>query len=419
MLEQPACASHPAGLAMGADSLPRRGWRRTFWVVFVSNLISGVGLSSFLPFFPTLLEELGMQDAHARAVWSGLLFGAAPLSAGFSGPLWGSIGDRYGRKLMVVRSLFGIALFVGPMAFARSEWQLLGLRLMQGVFSGYIAPSLTLVSVAAPADRQGRVTGWIQTASTVGTIVGPVLGAALLAAGGVGSVYVVTSVGAAASAVLVLLVAVEDPSTRASAGPFSPGAVLRTSWNDVLSLVANRSMRAAMVLYAGVHFALGATSPQMEYFVEAVWRGEHARVEGLTGTLFSVLAVAAIVATPVWARLGDRFGHALALRSAGALSALSLVLHSFVPSYAWLFAVRLVFGLVSPGASAAAFGLAATESEREQRGAAMGAVFSARCFAVSAGSFLGGALAAGLGLRGLFLVAGGVIGLGLAVGRRT
>ena len=402
---------------MGADSLPGRGWRRTFWVVFGSNLITAIGLSSFLPFFPTLLEELGMQDAHARAVWSGLLFGAAPLSAAFSGPLWGSIGDRYGRKLMVVRSLLGLALFVAPMAWARTAWQLLGLRLMQGVFSGYMAPSLTLVSVSAPSDRQGRVTAWIQTASTVGTIVGPVLGAALLAAGGVHSVFTVTSVAAVASAVFVWLLAVEDPSARASPGPFSPGAVLRTSWSDVLALLANRDLRQAMVLYAGVHFALGATSPQMEFFVEAVWRGEHARVEGLTATLFSTVAIAAIVATPVWGRLGDRVGHALALRIAGALSALSLLLHAFVPTYAWLFAVRLSFGLAAPGASAAAFGLAATETEREQRGAAMGAVFSARCFAVSAGSFLGGALTAALGLSGLFVAAGAVVALGLLVGR--
>src|SRR5262245_47640025 len=105
------------------------GWRRTFWVVFVSNLISGIGLSSLLPFFPTLLEELGRPDPHARAVWTGILFGAAPLSAAFSGPVWGSIGDRYGRKLMVVRSLVGLACFVGPMAWARSAWELLALRL--------------------------------------------------------------------------------------------------------------------------------------------------------------------------------------------------------------------------------------------------------------------------------------------------
>jgi DHA1 family multidrug resistance protein-like MFS transporter len=391
------------------------GWRRTFWVVFVSNLLCGIGLSSFLPFFPSLLEELGLQDEHERAVWSGILFGAAPLSAAFSGPVWGSIGDRYGRKLMVVRSLLGLTLFVGPMGFARSAWELLALRLLQGVFSGFMPPSLTLVSVVAPRDRQGVVTGWIQTASTVGMIVGPVLGALVLHWSSVGAVFTLTSVGAGISAALVWFLAVEEKEPRPAPGPWSLGALLASAALDVLALLRNRAVRAAMVLYATVHFALGATSPQMEFLVEALWSGERVRVEGLTGTLFSVLALAAIVATPLWGRLGDRFGHAFALRVASVFSAATLLAHALVPSYAWLFAVRLLFGLASPGASASAFGLAATETERGQRGAAMGAVFSARSLALSLGSSVGGALTAALGLRGLFVAAGVVIALGLLV----
>lgn len=394
-----------------------RGWRSTFWAVFASNLLASAGLMSFLPFFPTLLEGLGMQGEHARAVWSGVLFGAAPLSAAFSGPLWGSIGDRYGRKLMVVRSLLGLALFVGGMAYARSAWELLLLRIGQGVFSGYMAPSLTLVSVSAPRDRQGRVTSWIQTASTLGTIAGPMLGALMLATAGTRTIFLGTAVAALVSAATVWFLAVEDPTQRAPAGPLSLVALLRSTWSDVLALLRNARMRAALVLYAAVHFALGATNPQMEFLVEAVWRGEHARVEELTGTLFSVLALAALATTPLWGRLSDRFGPASVLKLASALAGLSLFAHALVPSFAWLFAVRLGFGLLSPGASAAAFGLAASESEREQRGAAMGAVFSARSFALSFGSFAGGALAAALGIRGLFAAAGAVIVLGLFADR--
>ena len=389
------------------------GWRRTFWVVFAANLVSSAGLMAFLPYFPTLLEGLGMRGEHARAVWSGILFGAAPLSAAFSGPLWGSIGDRHGRKLMVVRSLVGLAVFVGLMARARSVWVLLVLRIAQGVFSGYVAPSLTLVSVAAPHDRQGIVTSWIQTGSTLGTIVGPMLGALLLAHAGAGAIFTGTALAAGGSALLVAWLAVEDPTRRAPAAPLAFGAVLASAWGDVLHLLANARMRAALVLYAAVHFALGATNPQMEFLVESVWRGDPARVEGLTGTLFSTLALAAISATPVWGRLGDRFGPARTLRVASALAAASLVAHALASSFAWLFGVRLAFGLASPGASASAFALAAVESARERRGAAMGAVFSARSFALSFGSFLGGALAAALGIQGLFAAAGAVIALGL------
>jgi len=395
-----------------------RGWRRTFWVVFVANLVSGAGLMSFLPYFPTLLEELGLSEPHAIAVWSGILFGAAPFSAAFSGPLWGSVGDRYGRKLMVVRSLFGLGLFVGAMTFARTPWELLFLRLGQGVFSGYMPPSLTLVSVSAPADRVGRVTSWIQTASTLGTILGPLLGVLLLERLDVHALFAVTGAAAGASGVLVLVFAREDARGRAPAGPFSPRAVLRSACSDLAQLARNPHVREAMALYATVHFALGATQPLTEFLVEAVWRGAPGEVERLTGLLFSVLALTAIVATPLWGWCGDRFGHALTLRVASVASALALVAHALVPSYAWLFAVRFLFGFASPGASAAAFGLAATTTGREQRGSAMGAVFSARSLALSAGSFLGGTLAGLTGIRGCFALAGAAIALSLLAGRR-
>lgn len=394
-----------------------KGWRRTFWVVFVANLVSGTGLMSFLPYFPTLLEKLGLHDERAIAAWSGILFGVAPLAAAFSGPLWGSVGDRYGRKLMVVRSLFGLALFVGLMTYARTPWQLLALRIAQGCFSGYMPPSLTLVSVSAPRDRAGQVTSWIQTASTLGTILGPMLGVALIRFFDVHALFTATGLGAGASGVLVLLFAREDASGRATVGSFAAGDVLRTAWRDLVLLAGNRSVRAAMALYAAVHFALGATQPLTEFLVEAVWRGDAGEVERLTGVLFSVLAVTAILATPVWGWAGDRFGHRSALRVASISSSLALLAHALAPSYAWLLVTRILFGLASPGASASAFGLAATTTGREQRGAAMGAVFSARSLALAAGSFLGGSLTGLVDIRTTFALAGATIALALLVGR--
>ena len=396
------------------------GWRRTFWVISASNLIAGAGLMSFLPFFPTLLEGLGMQDLHARAVWSGVLFGAAPLSAAFSGPMWGSIGDRHGRKIMVVRALCGLALFVGAMTWARTAWELLFLRLGQGVLSGYMAPSLTLVSVVAPREMQGRVTSWLQTASTIGTILGPMLGALVLGHLGVRSVFAVVAGAALVSALLVALFAREAHEARSTnPPPVSIVSLLAAARDDLRRLLQVPKLREALILYAAVQFALGATNPLMEFLVEATWTGDHARIEELTGTLFSALALSAIVATPLWGRWADRIGPAPVLRVSSALSALALAAHALAPAYGWLLAVRIVFGLASPGASASAFSLAATETESGSRGAAMGTVFSARSFAVSGGSFVAGSVAAALGIRGLFAAAGAVIAVGLLLGRRA
>ena len=71
---------------------------------------------------------------------------------------------------MLLRANLAIVVFVGLMSLATSPFTLLALRLIQGIFSGFIAPSLTLVSVQTPADRQGRVAGLLHTSFLAGGV---------------------------------------------------------------------------------------------------------------------------------------------------------------------------------------------------------------------------------------------------------
>jgi len=90
-------------------------WKRTHRAVWVANLATAVGMMSFLPFFPSHLERLGVHGDARLALWTGLVFGAAPLSAAVMSPIWGALGDRFGRRLMVIRSMVAITVFVGAM----------------------------------------------------------------------------------------------------------------------------------------------------------------------------------------------------------------------------------------------------------------------------------------------------------------
>ena len=206
----------PAALARGSDvGGPNSSWRRTYWVVWIANLVTSIGMMSFLPFFPSLLAEMGVTDEGARSTWAGACFAAAPLSATISAPMWGALGDRFGRKVMVCRAMMAISLFVGMMGFASSPAQLLALRLCQGMFSGFIPPSITLVSIAAPADRQGRVAGNLGMALGVGGLVGPMLGGFLATwFGSRRAVFFVVGVLALVSTVIVWFGAEEDRSLR-------------------------------------------------------------------------------------------------------------------------------------------------------------------------------------------------------------
>ena len=254
-------------------------WKRTYWAVWVANLTTAIGMMSFLPFFPTYLRELGLEDERAVAAWTGLIFGAAPLSAAFMSPLWGALGDRLGRKLMVVRALVAITVFVGCMGLVRSPWELLLLRVLQGVFSGFVPPSITLVSVAAPPDRQGSIAGSLQVSLGVGAVIGPLLGAFVTTRYGSRTTFLVVSTLSAASLLLVLLAAREEGERRKDGGGrLSVGGLLAASVRDLAILWRNARLRAAVVLLFWVQFGIGATNPLMELYVADLWRGDPERV---------------------------------------------------------------------------------------------------------------------------------------------
>lgn len=415
------------------------GWRRTYWVVWLANLITAVGMMSFLPFFPSLLEELGLSDRAEISLWTGLIFGAAPLSATFMSPVWGALGDRIGRRVMVVRAMLAIAVFVGAMAFAETALQLFLLRIGQGLFSGFIPPSITLVSVSAPADRQGRVAGDLQTALALGAVVGPMLGSVIAATAGHRQVFLWVAAGALASAMLVMLFAAEDAGDRQAVERGQSGGSLRRllagTRDDLRAVWRNRTLRGTLVLLFFLQFGLGATNPLLEIYVRDLVQGtgldgsmlaffarftrsgalgEEAGVIALaTGALFTGMALCNLATIPIWGRYGDRIGHAQALWICATGAVVSLFLQALAPLYAVLFLGRMLMGVSLAGTGPLAFGLAAAEISVDKRGGAFGVVFSARTLAVAVGGATGGATSAWIGIRGLMAFAGTTVMMAL------
>jgi DHA1 family multidrug resistance protein-like MFS transporter len=377
------------------------GWKRTYWVVWLANLVTSIGMMSFLVFFPAHLEELGV-EGDAVAVWSGLVFGGAPLVASIMTPIWSALGDRFGRRLMTVRAMLAITVFVGAMAWATAPWQLFVLRLCQGFFSGFVAPSITLVSVAAPVHRQGFVAGSLQTALALGSIVGPLIGGAVQPVHGLETVFLGVSAASLVSALLVWFLARENAGDRQRVERgVAPLEVLRGSLKDLLEVWGNPRMKEALQLLFWLLLAVGASNPLMELFVRELGV-EPGRTEAVTGLVTSAFAATSLVAMPAWGAYGDRVGHATAMRRCALLGVVALALNAVVSGVVMLFAVRIALAAAMAGASPLPYGLAAAEIPVERRGGAMGAVFSARTLAVASSAMVGGALSQVVGIRGLF-----------------
>jgi len=380
-------------------------WRRNFRVVWAANFVTAVGMTTFLPLFPLHLAEIGVVGDHAVAIWSGALVAAAPLTAAVMGPLWGALGDRVGRKPMLLRANLAITLFVGAMGFATTPWLLLALRLLQGVFSGFIAPAMTLVSVSAPPHQQGRIAGLLHTSVLAGNIAGPALGGWLGDRFGHHLTFFLCAGTSAAAFVAILLGVTEVGAARAkSSGRSAIGDLLR----DARSFLAAGPLRTMVLGVLAVRGGAVLVDPVLALFIATLGGAGEGRLGTITGLAFGATAAATLLVTPVWGRLGDERGHGRLLGLCGVAAALCVLPQAFVGHVVQLAALRFASGLFLAGVLPSAFGLAASLSPVAKRGAANGFMFSAIGLANALGPMAGGAAAGaldrgGFGVRPLFV----------------
>lgn len=388
-------------------------WQRNFRVVWAANFVTAIGMTTFLPLFPLHLREIGVVDGRAIAIWSGALVAAAPLTAAFMGPLWGALGDRIGRKPMLLRANLAITLFVGAMGFVATPWLLLLLRLLQGVFSGFIAPAMTLVSVSAPPQQQGRIAGTLHTSVLAGNIVGPALGGFIGDHWGHRLTFFLCAALSIVAAIAIAAGVTEVAAPRAvaradgggePAGGDPRGRGLGAAWRDLLrdarEFVAAGPLRTMVLGVLAVRGGAVLVDPVLALFLGTLRGGHDERLGTTTGLAFGATAAATLLVTPLWGRLGDERGHGRLLGRCGALAALCLLPQAFVGHVAQLGALRFASGVFLAGVLPSAFGLAASLSSIERRGAANGFMFSAIGLANALGPMLGGLCASGLDRAG-------------------
>ncbi|MCD6034014.1 MAG: major facilitator superfamily 1, partial [Thermomicrobiales bacterium] len=148
----------------------------TLYAVWAGQLLALIGFSSRVPFLPFYLGDLGVGDVSGQALWSGAINAAGAAAMAVTAPIWGFLADRYGRKPMLLRGLFGGAGIVMLMGFANSPWQLLGLRVLEGMLTGTVAAATALIATSAPKRRLGYALGMVQTAVFAGAAAGPLFG---------------------------------------------------------------------------------------------------------------------------------------------------------------------------------------------------------------------------------------------------
>jgi hypothetical protein len=146
---------HPAG--------PPTHWRRNLFAVTATSFMGYTGFTVSMPFLPTFIQQLGVADVGQVALWTGFSLGITPGLTALLSPVWGRLADRFGRKIMVERSLVSFMVLMGAMAFVTRAWHVLALRAAQGLFAGYGSISIAMAE-SAPRERMPQAIGLVQTA---------------------------------------------------------------------------------------------------------------------------------------------------------------------------------------------------------------------------------------------------------------
>ena len=154
-------------------------WQRTLYILFFAQLMVAVGFSSIFPFLPLYVEQLGSSTGLSIELLSGLVYSAQAFTMMLASPFWGALADRYGRKLMVERSMFGGAVTLLLMSFAASAEQLVVMRAIQGLITGTIAAANALLASVTPRKHIGYAMGLLQVGFGTGIAVGPLIGGAV------------------------------------------------------------------------------------------------------------------------------------------------------------------------------------------------------------------------------------------------
>lgn len=394
----------------GAPSLARDVGRRNFAVVWLANFVTAVGMMGFIPLLPLYLRELGVAGEASERLWSGVMAAGAPLMAAFMSPLWGSLGDRLGRKAMLLRANLAIFLFVGAMGLASSVWMLLALRLLQGMFSGFLAPAMTLVSVSTPVERQARTLAWLQTGVLCGSAVGPLVGGQVGEVLGLRAVFLVCAAASLLAAGLVAWLVVEPEGPRVT-GAAPSGRLLAGVLRDLRVLLHSRALRGLLLAVFAVRFGEALAEPVLTLFVETLEGVDAASLAGDAGLVFSIHALATVLATPLWGRLGDQRGARLVFALCAGGAGLCCLAQAWAGSLSPLLVLRFGSGVFLAGIMPAAYAAAARLSSAEQRGGAYGFTFSSVILARGLGLLAGGGLAASVGLAELFILGGALMAL--------
>jgi len=375
------------------------GWRRTLGVVWLSQFLAMMGFFFGIPFAPLYFQRMGVTDPAELSMWVALFGAATPLTMAIASPVWGSLSDRMGRKVMLVRSYLGTTIVLGLMAVVHQPVWLVALRLLQGGLSGTVPASQVLVSEQTPPHRQGTALGILNSSLFSGMLAGAALGGVVADKWGFRAAFFISGALMLFSAMLVLLCVREAARPVMSKDEQTAERRGRIPWQDL------RLAMPILILVAAVMFARQFDVSFLALLVQNV-NGGLQGAASITGLLMGVCGVAGVFSGVLVGWITDRRPVTWIGALAAALAGIAMIPQAFLMSVPALFGVRFLMTFASGGLEPFLQICLTRITPEGKRGLLFGFFATARSIGWFTAPLLAGVTVSLCGLRSLFVIGG-------------
>lgn len=375
-------------------------WKRNLIVCWFGMFVTSIGMSQIAPVLPLYIKNLGVHNTTLIDQFSGVAFGVTYIISAVFSPIWGHAADKFGRKPMLLRASLGMAVVVFCMGFAQNVYELIGLRVLQGIITGYSTACTTLIATQTDKEHAGWALGTLATASIAGSLLGPTIGGFIEDHFGMRNVFFITGA--------LLLIAfmtsalfVKESFTRANKKTLSTKEIWNTIPKKSLTIIM-------LVTFFVIYLALYSVEPIITVYVTQLSQNT-SHVALLAGITFSASGLANIIAAPRLGKISDKIGAQKVILVALVVAGLLFIPQAFVKNPWQFMALRFLLGLATAGLVPSVNALVKKITPDFLTGRVFGFSMSAGYLGVFGGSILGGQVAAYLGIRYVFLITGALL----------
>lgn len=316
-------------------------WKRNLYILWFGTFMVGVASSEVTPFLSLFTNTLGHFTEAEVNLYAGIAFSATFLMTAIVSPIWGRLADRVGRKPMLLRAAFGMAIVQALTGFVTNVWQLILLRLLMGLFNGYISNANALVAKDTPHEESGPALGFIATGFTSGSLLGPLFGGFLADTFGFRLVFILTGVILLLVGILTQYGVTEDKTT------LKTRAEVAKQENPVRSAKYPSMLIGLFVTTMFIQIVTTSINPILANFVKHLLGPGATNVSLIAGLVSAAPGITTVLFATKFGRLGNQIGTEKMVMFGFLIGISSLVPSAFVTSVWVLIIFRLMMGLTN------------------------------------------------------------------------